>query len=71
MVSLAETFRTNLVELRKKRSITQQELADILNKHRPFVADLERGRNAPTLQTIEAIARAFDVNPVSLLQIKK
>ena len=71
MVSLAETFRTNLVELRKKRSITQQELADILNKHRPFVADLERGRNVPTLHTIEAIARAFDVNPVSLLQIKK
>ena len=68
---LSEIFRINLTELRRKRDITQAELASILGKHRTVIADLERGRNSPSLTTIEEIARAFDINPVSLLKTKK
>lgn len=49
-------------ELRKEQSIKQQELADKTWLHRTYISDIERGIKNVSLENIEKIAIAFDIN---------
>lgn len=60
---LAEKIKT----YRKNRGITQDDMAQALNLSVSYICDLEKGRSAPRLQTLEAIARYFRVSTGQLL----
>ncbi len=60
-------FGKRLRELRKKRSLSQEKLAELANLHRNYTGLLERGGANPTLRAIIALARALDVPPAKLL----
>ena len=60
----------NLKYLRKKRQISQQQLAEILSIPRTTLGDYERGHTEPNVQTIIEMARYFDVDLDSLLTKK-
>ena len=49
-------------ELRKARSMTQQDLADLLGVTRQTIISLEGGRYNPSITLAFRLARAFDLH---------
>lgn len=54
--------------LRHGRGITQEALADLAELDRTFISMLERGKRRATLESAEAIARAFGLTITELIQ---
>ena len=54
-------MRNRIVELRKPKKITQQELADALGVTRQTIISLENGKYNASLQLAYKIARFFDL----------
>ena len=60
-------FAERMLELRRKRSLTQVQLAARSGVTQAHVSALERGAWEPRLETIVAIARALKVQPSALM----
>lgn len=65
---LHENVRRNVRLMREIMGFTQQELADRLHVARAYIADIERGRNVPSLGLIERVAQALGVRPIVLFK---
>jgi transcriptional regulator with XRE-family HTH domain len=65
--NLREVFAKNILFHRNKLGLTQDELADKCKYHRTYIGSVERAERNITLATIEAFAKAFNVEPYSLL----
>ncbi len=52
---------------RKKRGLTQQQLADLTGIRRPNIARLEGGAHAASLETLERLAAALETTVVDLV----
>jgi transcriptional regulator with XRE-family HTH domain len=59
---------TTLRRLRRKRGLSQAELADKADLSREYVNKLEAGRHDPPLSTILALAKALRVRAGRLLE---
>jgi len=59
-------FGRKLKELRVRRGLTQEELAEKANLHRNYVSDVERGTRNISLVNIIALAKALGVKPGKL-----
>lgn len=59
-------FTKNLKDLRLAYGLSQKELAEELGTSQPSYMRWESGQTSPTLNTIEKIAKVFDV-PISQL----
>ena len=55
-------FNEKLQELRKNRSLTQEELADALFVSRTAISKWESGRGYPSLDSLKQISRYFSVS---------
>ena len=55
-------FKDNLVQLRKMRSMTQEDLADKLGVSRQAIAKWESGETIPDLEKCRILAKLFDVS---------
>ncbi len=60
-------FHEKLQELRKRRGITQEELAQVLYVSRTAVSKWESGRGYPNIDSLKAIAAYFSVTVDVLL----
>ncbi len=60
-------FHEKLQELRKQRSLTQEELAEALYVSRTAISRWESGRGYPSIDSIKAIATYFSVTIDELL----
>lgn len=49
-------------ELRKRKGLTQEELAELIQMEQNSISVMESGRNFPTLGTLEKIAKVLEVN---------
>lgn len=67
LCKLAEVFRSNVRAHRERLNLTQVEFSNLLGVQRTKVADLERGRNIPSLKVVETVANALRVDASSLL----
>ena len=65
--TLQVTFGERVRQRRIALGWTQAELAARLDMHQPDLCDLEKGRHAPTLETVEKLAAALDVTPDTLV----
>ena len=61
MTGLREIFAYNLKERRHKRGLTQAQLAEKVNVSTHHIGMLEIARNFPTLELVERIAGALDI----------
>jgi len=53
---------SQIIELRKKKKITQKQLAELLNTKQPSIARLESGEYNPTLDFLKKIAEVLDAD---------
>lgn len=64
-------FGKHLKDLRKKRKITQEELAELAGLEYKYIQRLEGKKpSSPTLNTLEKLARAFNISISKLLNFK-
>ena len=61
----------NIAFYRKRRDITQEELAERVNIHNVHLSRIENGISAASLDTVFAIADALGVEPYKLFQNKE
>ena len=55
-------FKDNLVQLRKMRSLTQEDVAEVAGVSRQAVAKWESGETVPDLEKCRLLADAFGVS---------
>ena len=58
----------NLIEARKEKGVTQQELAERLKKPQSFISKYERKERRIDIGEFIIIAQCIDVNPIDLIK---
>ncbi|MBL7065257.1 MAG: helix-turn-helix transcriptional regulator [Anaerolineae bacterium] len=66
MGDLKICFGCRLAWLRKQRSLTQEGLAEAANVSVDFISLMERGRRAPSFDTLERLADTLGVTVTDL-----
>lgn len=51
-----------LKELRKRKGLSQEALAELVNLEPPSICNIETGRNYPTIQNLEKIINALHIS---------
>jgi transcriptional regulator with XRE-family HTH domain len=67
-MTLLATFAQNIRQIRAHESLSQQAVAAKARVSVSYISMLERGQRSPPLETLEAVAKALGVAPLSLLQ---
>jgi transcriptional regulator with XRE-family HTH domain len=67
-MALRRILARNLKRLRRERGLTQEELADLAQLNRNYVGMIERKENAATVDTLEALAKALEVDAIHLIE---
>ncbi len=62
MEQLKRQLGLRIRQLRKHRQITQEQLAEAADISTDFISRVERGRNIPSLERINAIAKALNIS---------
>jgi len=65
---LRAAFGEVLKELRVKRELTQQQLADYTGMDRAYISELERGLLLPSLETIFKLSAELKLKPSDLVE---
>lgn len=68
MVDIKNIIAKNLIELRKKNNLTQNELAEKLNYSDNTISRWEHAEITPSIETLVQIAELFNVSLESLLK---
>ena len=68
MQSLSDVISENVRFYRKKAGLSQLKLAYQLEMAPSYLAEIERGKQYPSLKVIERIANFFEIEPYQLLQ---
>jgi XRE family transcriptional regulator, regulator of sulfur utilization len=71
MTTTAENLAKNIKQLREKRGLTQQRIAELSDIPRPTWASLESGGANPTLAVLNRIAKALQVSIEELISAPK
>ncbi len=64
---MIENFGPNVKRLREQHDMTQEQLADVIEVQRDTISKIERGKRSPSFDTLDRLARFFNVTPVDLL----
>jgi len=63
MDNINSGFGKHLKDLRRKKKITQEELAELADLEYKYIQRLEGKKpSSPTLNTLEKLARAFNIS---------
>lgn len=65
--NLRPILASNLRRLRESMGISQEKLASRAGLHRTYIGAVERAERNITLDTLQRVANALGVDPVSLL----
>lgn len=67
-MTIRDVLSKNLRALRRRHGLSQEELAYRADVDRTYVSALERGVYGATIDILERLARALDVQPWELLK---
>ena len=65
---LRMVFAANLRVQRQLRNLSQEGLADRAGLHRTYVSSVERGERNVSIDNIERLSNALDIDPSILVQ---
>ncbi len=68
---LKELLKFNIKYYRYKNKLSQEKLAELCSLSARYLTDIERGNHYPTLNKIEKIAKALNLEPYELFQNPK
>lgn len=57
-VAVAETLR----ELRQKKGVSQEKLAEAIDSHQVYISEIENGKKIPSLSIIYKTAQFFNLS---------
>lgn len=66
-MKLGKIVAQNLRRTRKRRGLSQEELAHLAGVNRNYVGMIEREENSPTIDMIERLADVLKVEPAEFL----
>jgi transcriptional regulator with XRE-family HTH domain len=64
-----EVFGERLRQVRKRRGLTQEELATRADLAGPYISDMERGMKVPSLTTVLQLAMALECKVTDLVAV--
>jgi transcriptional regulator with XRE-family HTH domain len=64
----AKKLGGNMKRIRLEKGMTQGDICRKLGLDRAYISNLENGKKNPTLETIEKIAKALDIQIEELLK---
>ena len=67
-MNLRERVARNLRRLRQEKSVSQEELAHLAQVNRNYVGMLEREEYAASIDMLEKLALALDIDPIEFLR---
>lgn len=56
---------------RIKQNLSQEKLAEFADVNKNSIGSIERGETSPTLDTVNAIAKAFGISICELVDVEK
>jgi transcriptional regulator with XRE-family HTH domain len=68
LLSARKTFSQRLRQIRQKKGLSQEELADIAGLHRTYVGSVERNERNISIDNMERLAKALEVDITDLLK---
>ena len=68
MVNIKNLFGRKIKEYRKKKNLTQAQLAELANVDDKHISCIESGKNFPSPDLIERLATSLDVEPKDLFE---
>lgn len=68
MVNIKNLFGRKIKEYRKKKNLTQAQLAELVNVDDKHISCIECGKNFPSPDLIERLATYLDVEPKDLFE---
>jgi transcriptional regulator with XRE-family HTH domain len=69
-MTIQDIFIANLKEYRKLRSLSQMRLAEKCGSSQQYIAQIELGKQFPSVDMIEKIALALDIKSYALFTIE-
>ena len=67
-MSLLHIFAKNVQAIRTSKGLSQEKLAELSELHRTYISAVEREKRNISIENIEKIASALDVEPYILLK---
>ena len=65
-MDIVKVFGTNVRRYRNEKGISQEKLAAISGLHRTYISDIERFQRSISLENIQRIANALDIETFKL-----
>ena len=69
MPKALKLFSQTIRKLRKNLNLTQEQLAELCERHPVFISELERGVKNPSLDTILQLCRGLKIGPGDLMNL--
>ena len=66
-MKLRGVFGLNVQRLRRERKLSQEQLSFLSGRTRAYISSVEAGRRNATLDTLETLAKALDIEPQDLI----
>ena len=70
MGNFQKQFGLRLRELRKRKGLTQENLAELLSIGVRSIGKIETGNSFPSTETLEKIINVFEISPVELFDFE-
>ena len=67
LVDIIRVFGSNVRKYRLERNLSQERFAEICGLHRTYISDVERFQRNVSLENVQRIAVALDLEPYLLL----
>ncbi len=65
-MDIIKVFGTNVRKYRNKKQISQEKFAELCGLHRTYISDIECFRRSISLENIQKIANALDIETYRL-----
>jgi transcriptional regulator with XRE-family HTH domain len=67
---IKQKLGARIKDLRIKQGFSQEELAGKCRLHRTYISDIERGERNVSIENVERIAHALEIDPSELLKFQ-